>query len=258
MRDDDDTLPWLEPADSVDDDDDQPRFPFRGLILACAAIVAIIAILWYVADRMGGNDNEIAATDEVPLIQAPEGPYKEEPDDPGGLDVDTDSLTHSVAVGKDPESQLAVQALPEEPVPVTVPPVRKAEVPPPAAPAATATKRPPTPQPKLPVPEMAPPKAPIEVPKPAPTETEAQPKPRPMPPAGSATVQLGAFNSAASADQVWAKLAAKGAVAGLAKSVQPVEVGGRTLYRLRASGASDAAAVCAKVSAAGEQCAVVR
>ena len=126
MRDDDDTLPWLEPADSVDDDDDQPRFPFRGLILACAAIVAIIAILWYVADRMGGNDNEIAATDEVPLIQAPEGPYKEEPDDPGGLDVDTDSLTHSVAVGKDPESQLAVQALPEEPVPVTVPPATNA------------------------------------------------------------------------------------------------------------------------------------
>jgi cell division septation protein DedD len=256
VRDDDDeALPWLEPADSIDDDDDDRRgFPLRGMVVASAVVVATVAVLWFVADRFSADRVPVAVTDEVPLIQAPEGPYKERPADPGGIDVDTGSLTHAVAEGADPAGQLALDALPEEPVPVTAPPpaaaaVRKAEVPAPkAAPPAPAAevKRPPTPQPKIPV-------AAEPLPQPAPPRVEA---PRPAP--GSVAVQLGAFNSAATADAVWSKLAAKGVLAGLTKSVQPVETGGRTLYRLRASGAADGAAVCAKVQAAGEQCAVVR
>ncbi len=256
VRDDDDeALPWLEPADSIDDgDDDRGGFPLRGMVAASAVVVATVAVLWFVADRFSADRVPVAVTDEVPLIQAPEGPYKERPADPGGIDVDTGSLTHAVAEGADPAGQLALDALPEEPVPVTAPPtaaatVRKAETPPskatPPAPAADV-KRPPTPQPKIAVDAET-------LPQPVPPRVEA-----PIPAPGSVTVQLGAFNSAAAADAVWSKLAAKGLLAGLAKSVQPVEAGGRTLYRLRASGGGDAAALCARVQAAGEQCAVVR
>lgn len=271
MRDEDDEpLPWLEPAES-DDEEDEPRFPYRGLIIACAAVVGVVALLWFLADRFAGQRTDIAVSDEVPLIQAPEGPYKVRPENPGGLEVDTDSLTHSVAEGEDTESQLAMESLPEEPVPVTVPPPAStvAATPKQLPPVPQeGVKRPPTPQPKMPVTTAEPAATPkptvakVEPPKPAapkPEPAKAEP-PKAAPPksAGSATVQFGAFNSAASADQVWAKLAGAGAVSGLTKTVQPVEVGGKTLYRLRAGGVADSASVCAKVKAAGEQCVVVR
>ncbi|MBB4631837.1 SPOR domain-containing protein [Sphingosinicella soli] len=258
---DEDALPWLEAAEP-EDEDEGGAFPYRGLIIAGAIIVATVAVLWFVVEWIGGGrgTDPIAATDEVPLIQAAEGPYKMRPDNPGGLDVDADSLTHSVAEGQEPDSELAIGMIPEEPVPVIsaapVPEPRPAATVPPPAQKAPAEKALPK------VVEKAPAKvAPVPEPKkPAPRPEPA--RPAPVQAAGSVTVQLGAFNSTASADQVWSKLSGRvGALGGLRKSVQPVEAGGKTLYRLRAGGiASEAQAgsVCAAVQAAGEQCVIVR
>ena len=90
--------------------------------------------------------------------------------------------------------------------------------------------------------------------------TQAPPAPRPPQPAPAApgaTIQLGAFSSQAGANQAWSGLSGRfGYLAPLSHSVVPVASGGRTLYRLRASG-PDAAGICRRLQVAGEACSVV-
>jgi len=70
-------------------------------------------------------------------------------------------------------------------------------------------------------------------------------------------IQLGAFSSQAGANGAWTALAARFRyLAPLSHSVVSAQVGGRTLYRLRASG-PDAAGVCRRLQVAGEACTIV-
>jgi len=76
---------------------------------------------------------------------------------------------------------------------------------------------------------------------------------------GAAEVQIGAFSSAAQADQGWSAAAgiAPGAMAGMGKKVVPVTVDGRTLYRTFVTGfaSRDAAqALCGRLKAARRTC----
>src|SRR5690606_41888045 len=72
--------------------------------------------------------------------------------------------------------------------------------------------------------------------------------------AGGATIQLGAFSSQASANRAWRALSGRFSyLAPLSHSVIPVAAGGRTLYRLRASGPG-AADICRRLRIAGEDC----
>ncbi len=76
---------------------------------------------------------------------------------------------------------------------------------------------------------------------------------------GSVALQLGAFSTRDKADAAWTKAAGDGALAGLAKRIEPVERDGATLYRLRAGGvaSADAAkALCARIRSAGNACIV--
>ena len=83
------------------------------------------------------------------------------------------------------------------------------------------------------------------------------PQPAPAQAAPGATIQLGAFSSQAGANQAWSGLSGRfGYLAPLSHSVVPVASGGRTLYRLRASG-PDAAGICRRLQIAGEACSVV-
>jgi len=78
---------------------------------------------------------------------------------------------------------------------------------------------------------------------------------------GAPRIQIGAFGSKALAEDVWKKLSGRfDYLAALTHSVEPVETGGKTLFRLRATVASaaDAGTACGKLRVAGENCMVVR
>ncbi len=88
--------------------------------------------------------------------------------------------------------------------------------------------------------------------------TPAQQPAASQPAAPGATVQLGAFSSQAAANRAWAGLSGRFAyLEPLSHSVVSIEAGGRTLYRLRASG-SGAADICRRLQVAGETCVLVQ
>ncbi|MDI1295567.1 MAG: SPOR domain-containing protein, partial [bacterium] len=75
---------------------------------------------------------------------------------------------------------------------------------------------------------------------------------------GGAMIQLGAYASASGAKDAWGKLSKRFAyLAPLTMAVEPAEVGGGTVYRLRATAGSQASALCGKLKVAGESCMVV-
>ena len=150
------------------------------------------------------------------LIAAEEGDYKVKPADPGGMEV-ADQAGTAQSAAQGAEPQGRLDTGAVPEAPVTRPPAAAQ----------------PQPQPKAP--------------------------PRPAAPAASAgpTIQLGAFSSQARATQAWNALSGRfGYLAPLSHSVVPVQAGGRTLYRLRATG-PDSAGICGRLLVAGEACSVV-
>jgi hypothetical protein len=186
--------------------------------LIAAIVIGLVAIGVIVGGLFWlGNRGGPAASND--LIAAPEGEYKVRPENPGGMNVSGEGdVSAAASAGAQPQGNLNVNAVPETPV---------TRVPRPAPPA------------------------------PAPTPTPAPPRPAPAPAASGPTIQLGAFSSQAGANQAWSALAGRFRyLAPLAHSVVPAQVGGRTLYRLRASG-PDAAGVCRRLQVAGEACSAV-
>ncbi len=216
---DSESLPWLEAVEN----EDGPRAISARKMLVALLLVLLAALV--VAGTMFWLGRQDPAPGGAPeLIRAEPGPYKVKPSDPGGLDVAGDSETaYSTSAGEDPDAALDVHKLPEEMTPLPVE----------------------TPQ------AAAPPKAvaPKEV-KPAPAEPAA-----PAAPSGP-TIQLGAYASTVKADTAWKLLSGRfPEVAALNKMVLTANVGGKSVYRLRASGSSDETkAACAALKAAGESC----
>jgi cell division protein FtsN len=214
-----------------------------------------------------GSSEGYMNAEQAPLIEAEPGPFKVRPADPKGLAVEgQDQTIYAAGEGEDIGSVIDQSAQPEAPLP------RPGEAP--AAPTdllpegategvqvpapvpSTAPLLPPATAPKPAMPPVAKPVAPpaAAVPKPAPPAAKP-PAPKPAPPAATqpakgGTVQLGAFSSAEKAESAWAAMAAKNPALSSHKVV-PVDVGGKTLYRLRATGP---AGVCAKVKAGGDAC----
>ncbi len=157
------------------------------------------------------------------LIAAPEGPYKVAPKaEPGRFSGDG-TIAVAAAEGQQTSSTIDASRLPEAPVAPPAaggrPPATKAG----AAAAASASVAP------------------------APTAVAS----------GSGMVQLGAFASEAAASRAWDSLKTRFEWLGpVNRSIVPAEVGGRTVYRLRAAagGASAARTLCNRLRVAGETC----
>jgi hypothetical protein len=220
---DEDRLPWLEAVEE-DEDEGGPSVAklVAAIVIGLVAIGVIVGGLFWLGNRGAPGPNG-------EVIAAPNGDYKQRPENPGGMNVAGEGETaYAASEGAQPKGNLNVDAVPEAPVA----PGRPAPRAQPAAPAPA-----PAPQPARPAPGPA------------------RPAPAPAPAAAGPAIQLGAFSTQAGANAAWTALAARFRyLAPLGHSVQPVP--GRPLFRLRASGPG-AASVCGRLRAAGEACAVV-
>ena len=224
---DEDRLPWLEAVDE-DERSDGPGAAklIAFVVIGLVAIGLIVGGLFWMGNRAGQQGG---ASGEPEVIAAPEGDYKVKPNDPGGMKVDgAGDTAFAASEGADPKGAINVDAVPE--APVTKAP--KAEPAPAPAPEAPAVKAAPAPKPAAPAPAAA--------------------------PAGTGgSIQLGAFSSQAGAQNAWKALSGRFKyLAPLSQSVTSTTVGGKTLYRLRASGPG-AKDLCGRLRVAGESCVAV-
>jgi len=274
LDDDEERLPWLEP---VDDYEDEEGISIARLI--AAVVVGLVALglviggIFWLRNRGQSGDGT--------LIAAPAGPIKEKPPEAGGMNVEgAGDVAYDASVGKDVNSTIDLTALPETPVadnsgirPAPLPPSTspQASTPAPAptpaikpAPVPAAKSAPAAPQKRAsavstPLPATATPEKPVKM-----AAANPAPAPKPLLPApvasssGGGSIQLGAFSSQALANKAWSSLSGRfGFLSGMEHSVVSATIGGKTLYRLRASAGSQASSTCAKLKVAGEACSVV-
>jgi len=222
----DDRLPWLEAVE----EDGRNEGP-SALKLIVAVLIGLVAIGGVVGGIfwLGNRGAARHAGAEAELIKAQPGAYKVKPSQPGGMTVEGEGDTaFQASAGADPKGKINTAAVPEAPVQKG----QQTAQPQPQAQAAAPEKKP---------------AATIKAP--APTAAPAA-----APAAGGATIQLGSFPSGAMAEKAWKAMAGRFAyLAPLSHSVVSAEVGGKTWYRLRASG-PDAAGICGRLKVAGEQC----
>lgn len=227
---DEDRLPWLEAVN--DADDDEGISIVRLLLLIVAGLVFLGAII-------GGIYWLQTASDEGDgtLIAAPEGAYKvpAEDSDARTFEGEGDS-SFATSEGMEGSGKLDPAMLPETPV-----------AGPGAAPVKPVAPSAPAPKVKAQVADKT---------KAAPVVKSAAPKIA----AEGAMIQLGAYGTQSGAEQAWSALSKRfDYLAGLEKSVSPVDVNGATLYRLRARAGSSGQAneLCGKLKIAGENCLAV-
>lgn len=203
--------------EAVDEDGDGPGFG-RLIALVLIGLVTIGVVVGGIF-YMRSQGTELKLPE---FIAASDEPYKVKPSNPGGMEVEGQGATaFAASEGADPKGAINTNAVPEKPL------VKAA--PTPAAPAQPEVKKAAAPAPAQPAPAAA----------------------------GGAAIQLGAFSSQAAANNAWKALSSRFAyLKPLTHSVVAVASGGKTLYRLRASG-PDAAGICRRLQAAGEDCSPV-
>ncbi|HYC96213.1 MAG TPA: SPOR domain-containing protein [Sphingomicrobium sp.] len=213
------SLPWLE---AVENEDGPRAISARKMLIGLVLVLLAAAVVAGTMFWLGRQDPAPSGAPE--LIMAEAGPYKVKPSDPGGLDVAGDSETaYSTSAGEDPDAALDVRKLPQDMTPL---PVETSEQ-------ATPPKKIPPKETKEPAPDAA-----------------------ARPAASGPTIQLGAYASTVKADTAWKMLSGRfPQVSALNKVVVTATVGGKAVYRLRASGSSEQTkAACAALKAAGESC----
>ena len=220
---DEDRLPWLEAVEEDGNGGDGPSVGklVVAILIGLVAIGVIVGGLYWLGNRSASGDgNEI--------ITAEKGDYKQRPENPGGMNLSGEgNASFAASEGQQPRGNLNVNGVAE-------------------APAAPVQGQQQGQTPARPAPAPAPPA------RPAPQQPQ-----RPAPAPSGPAIQLGAFSTPAAANTAWRALAGRFRyLAPLAHNVVPVQVGGRTLHRLRASG-PDSASVCRRLQAAGEACTMV-
>lgn len=243
-------LPWLEPADDYAGDSEVS--PVRLLALVFGGLLLIGAVLgglWWVQN--GG------ARGEGELIVAQKGDYKVPPTNDGAKTFEGEGdAAFAATEGAEPSGQVDASRMPEQPA--VSPEERDAA----AKAAATKASTDKAAAAKSEAAQIA--AAEKGKPKPAAMSVktpDAAATDKAGSAAGSATIQLGAFSSEAAATKAWTNLSKRFAyLADLNRSVSPAKVGDGTVYRLRASAgsAANAANLCGKLRVAGENCVIVR
>lgn len=114
-----DNLPWLE-SDAEDEEagglDIGQILGFAGVLLLVLA--AVVGAVWYVSNRASSAD--VVADGSV--IEAPAGPIKERPEDPGGKQfAGTGNIAPLVGEGETREAVVASPAAPATPAPKPAP-----------------------------------------------------------------------------------------------------------------------------------------
>jgi len=229
--DDGDRLPWLEAVEEEDGGEGPSALKLiAAVVIGLLAIGLVVGGLFWLGNRSGGG-----ADGEAEMIDAPEGPYRVAPGNAvGGMQVEGQGgSAHAASEGQEPKGNLSMR-VPETPV---APQPKAAPQPGTAQPGRTPAAPPATPAPAAPRPAAL--------------------APAPATSSGPA-IQLGAFSSQAGAESAWRAMSGRFRyLAPLSHSVTPVQANGRTLYRLRASGAGSAD-VCRRLQVAGESCVAVR
>lgn len=228
---DDDRLPWLEPAETAYETEGVSPIKLLAILLVVLVVIGVVGgAIWWFKQRAGGGDGA------GELIAAPQGDYKipaSEADAKKFAGEGDASFAASEGVERD--IRIDPSRVPEAPVVGKAASTKAADA---AAVAKPASKV----------------SAPVAD---ATRKAAAAPKAATASSAG-AMIQLGAYGSAAGAKDAWKKLSARFTyLAPLSMSVESVEVGGTTLHRLRATAGGQAPAICGKLKVAGESCIVV-
>lgn len=215
----DEQLPWLQP---VDDEDESRGISARKMLAALLVVLLAALIVAATFFWLGRRNAVVSGPPE--LIQAPAGPYKVKPPNPGGLNISAESQTaFETSAGEDRNAQLDTSKLPQGVVPKA----------PEEKPGAAAGS-----------------------PAPAAAGPEKQPEPKVTSGTGS-IIQLGAFANQAQAERAWTALSARfPSIAAMDKMIVPFAHG----IRLRAGASSPANAkqACDTLKAAGENCFVAQ
>lgn len=260
-EDDEESPPWLAPASA-----DHRRGTvvssrkFNMWLLLLGGLLLLVIALIYAQIAKPRDDSPVyaGAGGEVPLIRAPDSPFKIRPKDPGGLTLGGNNQSaFEAAGGLDPGGELNFDALPEEPIDRAELAARAAPRPAPSAPAVDASIG------ELEQPTQAPPPEAKPATK---AEVKVAPKNETREPvaaedSGNFALQLGAFSTEARANEAWKSFTGRYSyLADLGKSIVPVDRDDTKLYRLRATGITSRAQadnLCARLKVAGDQCSVV-
>ena len=218
-------------------------------LISIMVLAAFAGILWYIYDQ--GVDQQAALA--PPVIQAPDGPVKVKPEEPGGMQVPNQDKQVYQALEPTRAEPTVEQLLPPpeapKPEPEQIdrqPEPAAVEVEPPATVAAAETT-PPAPEPA------------VEAPAPEPAS------PQTSVPEFQYVVQLAAFRSEEPAGRAWGTLRQKypDILNGMDHRVRKVDLGAKkgVFYRLQAGGfetRTAALAVCDQLKAKKQGCMVVR
>jgi hypothetical protein len=104
---DEDRLPWLE----SDEDEGGGGLDYAQLSIVLAGLLGLLALIvggiWYVTNQTGAAEKVADGS----IIEAPEGPYKVKPDNPGGKTFEgTGNVAPGVGEGQPRDSKLAEQS----------------------------------------------------------------------------------------------------------------------------------------------------
>ncbi len=237
--DDGDRLPWLEPADMADEGDSVSPGKIIGLVLIGLALLGLIVGGGYwLKNRPASGD-----VGEAKLIPAQGGDYKIAANESAGKDFKgTGDTSYATSEGVDTDGKVDASRIPEAPLEG----MSRGSIAKDAPKGQTPGARPAA-----------------QVSSPVKDETKAASSVKPAAglSAGGAMIQLGAYGSDAVAREAWNKLSKRfDYLAGLGSTVEKAEVGGSTVYRLRAGAgsATSATTLCGRLKVAGENCIVVK